>query len=90
MWAHTVQDSGWLKLMREREPLLDIHSPDLQHYCIITEDDVLDVLSNAEPFVEKLGPAPKDAAPAGKSQVLYHPEDQDEIDQAFDDIKGGG
>lgn len=72
-WSRMIRDSGWLELMRATEPLLDVHSPGLQHYCIITEDDVLDILSNTPPAIEELGPAPKDAARPGKSRVYYYP-----------------
>jgi hypothetical protein len=85
-WSVVVHESGWLKLMREREALVDIHSPGLNHYCIITEDDVVDVLSNTPPTVEELGPAPAGAAPAGRSRILYHPEDREEIDRLVEEV----
>lgn len=72
--------------MREREALVDIHSPGLNHYSIITEDDVIDILSNTPPTVEELGPAPADVAPAGRSRTLYHPEDREEIDRLVEEV----
>lgn len=88
-WSLLVRESGWLRLMRAREPLLDVHSPGLDHYQIITEDDVLDILSNTPPEVEELGPAPVGAPAAGKSRVLYHPEDREEIDRLIAEINRG-
>jgi len=85
-WATIVEESGWLSLMRQREPLIDVHSRGLRHYRIWTEDDVVEVLSNTPPLVDQLGPAPAEAARAGKSRVLYHPEDRSEIDRAFENI----
>ncbi len=85
-WSTIVRESGWVKVMREREPLVDVHSPGLEHYCIVTEDDVFDILSNTPPLLESLGPAPPDAPPAGRSQILYHPDDLDAINQLVEDV----
>jgi hypothetical protein len=86
-WSVVVLESGWLKLMREREALLDIHSPGLRHYRIITEDDVIDILSNSVPLVEELGPAPAGTARAGKSRILYHPEDREQIERLLEEVR---
>jgi hypothetical protein len=81
-----IPDSPWLRELREREPLIDVLDPGLLHWQIATEDDVIDVLSSESPLVEEIEPAAEGEAPAGKSTVYYHPDDQREIESALDDL----
>lgn len=62
-----------------KEPLIDVHYPNLRQYQIATEDDVIDVLSPEAPLIEAVEPAaPEDKAP-GKSHVLYADKDRAEV-----------
>ena len=86
-WTRLFSQSPWLRELRQREPLLDVHTPNCQHYVIVTEDDVVDILSPIAPEIREVEPAlPEDRSP-GKSRILYHPEDRGQIDELFDGIK---
>ena len=56
-WTVTIPDSPWLGELRAKEPLLDVHSPGCRHFAIVTEDDVIDVLTPEEPEVREVAPA---------------------------------
>lgn len=85
-WTVRLPNSPWLDLLRRAESLLDVHHPDLVHYQIGTEDDVIDVLSSSLPEVVALGPAPVDSPVAGKSTTLYWPQDREQIEDTFREI----
>jgi hypothetical protein len=85
-WTVRVPNSPWLAMLRRAESLVDVHHPNLVHYQIGTEDDVIDVLASQEPQIEALGPAPADSAPAGKSRTLYWSEDRAEIERLVDEV----
>ena len=86
----TIPDSPWLKSFLRHEPLLEVHMPGCEHYVIVTEDDVIDVLSPEPPEIREIEPATADEPLPGKSRVLYHPEDREEIDQLIGDVKRRG
>ena len=70
-WTVMVPSSPWLAQLKEKEPLIEVHHPNLLHFQIGTEDDVIDVLSPEEPLIESVEPAsPGDPTP-GKSEVLH-------------------
>jgi hypothetical protein len=86
-WTRLDPSSAWLSDLRRREPLLDVHTPGCQHYIIVTEDDVIDVLSPEAPEILEIEPASAKEPPPGKSRVLYHPEDREQIEREFDEIR---
>ena len=84
-----VPESPWLKSFHQDEPLLEVHTPGCEHYVIVTEDDVIDVLSPEPPEILEIEPAAADEPLPGKSRILYHPEDREEIDQLIVEVKKG-
>ena len=62
-------------------------APDIRHYVIATNDDVLEVLSLAEPTWEPAAPLPLDAEPSGKSKHLYTDKDDSKINQLIKKIR---
>ena len=89
-WTRIDPGSDWLADLRSREPLLDVHSPGCRHYIIVTEDDVIDVLSPEEPKIVEVAAAGTDDPVPGKSNVLYHPEDREQIDKLLDELRPRG
>jgi len=86
-WTRVVQDSGWIAEL-QREPLFELHGGrSAVHYVILTEDDVIEVLSMDPPRVHALGPTPPDAPRAGKSRVLLHPDEREQIEELIDVTK---
>lgn len=85
-WTVIVNNSSWLAEMRAREDLIDQVLPSLKHYQVITEFDVIDVLSDLEPKVEEIEPG-RDVV--GRAPVLYCPEDKERIDRAIDRVNNG-
>ena len=77
----TVTNSPWIVYLREKEGVFDSVYSEIDHYVVLTEDDVIEVLSPTKPKIDNLGSAPANAKPAGKSNVLYHPEDRDKIEE---------
>ena len=45
--------SDWIEPLAREEPLLAIQRPDLRHYIVATEDELLEVLTDAEPLVSE-------------------------------------
>jgi hypothetical protein len=87
--GHTfiIEESPWIASFEPEEPLLALNYKMLRHFVIST-DDVIDVLSNAEPKIESIEPASTDAPEPGKSQNLYLPADKDKVDDLIEKIKG--
>lgn len=86
-WTRVDPRSDWLADLRSREPLLDVHIPGCRHYIIVTEDDVVDVLAPSTPRIVELSPADVDEPAPGKSNVLFHPEDREQIERVLDDVR---
>jgi hypothetical protein len=80
-WTIIIPESQWLASLLKSEPLLGECNPNLVHYVICTEDDVIEVLSNALPQITELDPAAEDEEVPGKSRVYFYPEDKDKIDK---------
>ena len=89
-WTRIDPESAWLADLRRREPLLDHFRPGCVHYVIVTEDDVLDVLSPEPPEIVEMPAARDEEAVPGKSTVLHHPQDQQQIDELLDDLRRRG
>ena len=49
-----VPDSPWLNRLRREEPLIDVHHPGLQHFVVLTESAVIDVLAVREATITLL------------------------------------
>lgn len=86
-WTRIDPRSAWLADLSAREPLLDVHRPGCVHYIIVTEDDVIDVLSPEVPAIVEIAPAASDEPAPGKSQVLYDPQDRQQIARLLDDAR---
>ena len=86
-WTVKVSKSPWLETLSQAEPLLEVLTPGCAHYVIITEDDVIDVLSPEPPVISELLPAAEDDPLPGKSHVLRHPVDREQIDQVLNQIR---
>jgi len=82
-----VTVSPWIAELKEHEPLLDAEFPNLKHWLISTEDDVIEVLSDATPLFQKMNSTGADTPPVGKSTILYAPEDRENIEHVFRDVK---
>jgi hypothetical protein len=82
-WTTVVSQSVWLAELRARESLLDVHSPGCRHFCIETEDDVLDILTPEAPEIREVAPSPPNEPLPGKSRILYDPDDRDEIERVL-------
>lgn len=85
-WTLRVPDSPWANDLRAREPVLEVSHPVLHHFLITTEDDVIDVLSPAEPQIRQVAPGTKDDPAPGKSRVLHADEDADEVDRVLTEL----
>jgi hypothetical protein len=70
-WTVTIPSSPWLSEFRQGEPLIDAHYPELCHYQIGTEDDVIDILSPEPPLIETVVDADRGETKPGKSRVLH-------------------
>ena len=53
-WTFEVVNSPWLEKLCKIEPLIEVHDSGLRHFVISTNDDVIEVLSNLEPNIEKV------------------------------------
>jgi hypothetical protein len=75
--GHTfvVTSSSWADEVAAKESLLKVYHPEVKHFVITTEDDVIEVLSDRPAEIKSLGTAPPHSRPAGKSEVYYVPED---------------
>lgn len=87
-WTLIIPDSRWIAELKESEALLEIHNPNLVHYMICTEDDVIEVLSDESPKIVEIEPASEDEELPGRTTTLYYPEDKDKIEEVFNEIKG--
>jgi len=52
-WTLIVADSPWVQEF-VNEPVLDLFNPGILHFLIVTENDVIEVLSNQEPTIVSL------------------------------------
>lgn len=84
----TVEESPWIASFEPEEPVLALNYKVLRHFIICTDDDVIDVLSNAEPKIESIESASADTPEPGKSQNLYLPADKDKVDELIEKIRG--
>ncbi len=85
-WTFQIRCSPWIAELEQHEPLFATVFPNLKHFLICTEDDVIEVLSDETPTFREIAPA-ADTPPAGKSTVLQSPKDRDKIDQIFAEVK---
>jgi hypothetical protein len=85
--GHTfiVESSPWIASFQSEEALLEIYNPDLTHYVISTEDDVIEILAPSVEMTD-LGDTALDTPRSGKSIVLYNPTDRDQIEKVFKEI----
>jgi len=82
-----VSNSPWINELESNEPLLKEFSPQLIHYVICTEDDVIEVLSNSPPVIVELKHSSSTNKFPGKSIVYYHPGDKDQISKLLQKYK---
>jgi hypothetical protein len=87
-FTFTVEQSPWIASFEPSEPLLAQNHKKLRHFVICTEDDILEVISNDEPQIESIAPAPVNAPEPGKSQHLYYPTDKEKINQLVEKVRG--
>jgi hypothetical protein len=73
-----VVNSPWIENLINEENL-DIYHSKARHFILITEDDVIEVLSSGEPEVVALGFTSNEIKIPGKSEILIHPEDKEKI-----------
>lgn len=62
-------------------------APEVRHYVIATEDDVVEVLAAVEPIWEAADPAQPDSPLPGKAKHLYIGEDDAEIERLVVDLR---
>lgn len=86
-WTRIDLESKWLSDLRKSESLLDVHTPGCRHYKIVTEDDVIDVLAPEQPMIREVEPSSRGASSLGKSTIYYHPDDREQIDQLFGELR---
>ncbi len=86
-WTLVSENSEWLNYFKEKEPLLTEYNPNCKHFIIITEDDVIEILSSYFPEVTEIELAKEDEDLPGKSTIYYHPKDRDDIEKIINDIK---
>ncbi len=86
-WTLIIPDSQWIAALKEKEPLIEVNCPDLVHYMICTEDDVIEVLSDELPKIVEIEPAAEGEERPGRKSILYYPEDKDKIDDVLNEIK---
>jgi len=85
-WTFTVTNSDWVISLRQNEPMLDVNHPHLTHYVIGTEDDVIEILSPEAPSIQEVRSRllPSNI---GKSRILHHPHDHEEIKKVIQKTK---
>jgi hypothetical protein len=52
-WTFVVPESPWVQEF-VNEPILELFNPGIVHYLIATENDVVEVMSNEDPAIERL------------------------------------
>lgn len=60
---------------------------DQRHFVIVTSDDVVEVVSGAEPIWEAIEAGGVDDPPPGKSTHLHLGEDDEKIERLMEDLK---
>lgn len=86
-WTAIVNNSQWVSSF-SREPLLKEHYPQLKHYLICTEDDVIEVLSPQDPEMREI--AVQDSqTQSGKSDIYRFDKDESKIKEIFSKLKSG-
>jgi hypothetical protein len=70
-WTVRVIGSPWVALLRSTEGMIQTVHPQLRHFQVRTEDDVIDVLTSIDPIIVEIEPAPVGSPPAGRSTVMY-------------------
>ena len=88
-WTVIVNNSEWLEQLEDVEDLFRDEQKGSVHYMIITEDDVIDILSSRLPEITKRPPAAHEINIRGKSVILHHPEDAEEIRKVLDGVGRG-
>ncbi len=85
--GHTflIESSPWIDSFQSEEPLLELYNPDLIHYIISTEDDVVEILATSVEVTD-LGDTASDVPRVGKSIVLYNSTDREQIEKVFEEI----
>jgi len=79
----TVANSPWLAELRQHEGIFDAHHTSAAHFVFLTEDDVVEVLSSAQPVIDFLGSTSDGVPLAGKSTVYYNSMDREKIEAEF-------
>ena len=85
-WTLIGTHSSWKIQLLASEPLIEVHAKGAEHYQIITEDDIIDILSNTPPEITLTPLDEHTKVRAGKSRVLYNSEDRKEIESVIADI----
>ena len=84
-----VANSPWIEILRAEEGVFEHFYPKIAHYVILTEDDVIEILSPQLPTINSHGITSNNEAPAGKSTVFYNSKDRDKIEEVFPQLKRG-
>ncbi len=85
-WTVMYPNSTWHKMLKESDDMLETLRPNLEHYQIATEDDVIDILSENAPIIKELKHASKDDPSPGKSSIYYRDEDSEAVEELFNKI----
>jgi hypothetical protein len=88
-WTRVAVVSPWLQHMKLLEPLFKEHHPDCRHYIVVTEDDVIEVLTSEAPVVVYEGRAPDEAPTPGRSVILQRddPAAQQYLDSLAEELR---
>jgi hypothetical protein len=81
-WTRIIDDSDWVNKMEQEEGLITVDFKKLIHYVIATEDGIVEILCENEVEIIELESL-KEGETVGKTRILHHPEDREEIDKLF-------
>ena len=84
-----VTNSPWIQTLRKTEGVFDHYYPEMFHYVMATEDDVIEVLSPETPVVSVSMRQADGEPPAGKSTVFYAPAGREKMERVFPQLKRG-